>query len=506
MSLSKYINLAVCLLLLLAADAAMGQKTSLLTLNSSGTGSSNGNSFAGNLSADDRYLVFMSSATDLVPNVMTTIDNIYVRDLRTGSNVLVSVNSAGTDGGNGGSYQSSITPDGRFVLFVSDATDLVPGDDNNAPDIFVRDLTAGTTTRVEYLDASHANSSPGVPHISPDGRFVVFTSSVKLLAFDNNDTDDIYVHDMVTGVTSLVSVSRLRRRSGNQYSYNPQLSADGRYVVFESYASDLVYNDANGTGDVFVRDLLTGTTRIVSENYAGTGSGFGGQSYRAKISADGRFVAFTSGARNLVADYPVMPANVGNVYIRDMASNTTSLVSVNNAGTGGGNYTSVNPVISANGRFVAFLSGASDLVPVDTNNQEDLFVRDLLTGTTVSPTVLIPEPTNLDSHLFINVTISNSGRFLIYSRALNDGPNRTKDIVLHDLIAGTTTLVSANRAGTGGGDRDSINNAISSDERSIFFTSGASNLVANDGNDKFDIFVYRLKRPAASRAATSSPF
>lgn len=495
MRLLKLTNLGIFILLLLTASAAMGQKTSLLTLNSSGTGGSNGNSFAGNLTPDGRYLVFMSSATDLVPFVTSPLDNIYVRDLQTGLNTLVSVNSAGTDGGNARSYFCSMTPNGRFVLFVSDASNLVPNDDNAVPDIFVRDLTAGTTTRVEFIDASHVHNNFALPQISPDGRFVVFSSPAKILGNDANNSEDIFVHDMAMGATSLVSVNRLRRRSGNRSSTNPQLSADGRYVLFESDASDLVDNDNNGAGDVFVRDLLTGTTRLASANYAGTGSAIR-QSFRAKMSADGRFVVFTSTSNNLVPGYPNLPNDVGNVYLRDMASNTTRLVSVNSTGTGGGDLTSGSPVISANGRFVVFLSAARNLVSNDNNNQTDLFVRDMLTGTTVSPTILIPQPTNLDYYLFLGVTISNSGRFLAYSRALNSEPNRTKDIILHDLVAGTMTLVTANLTGTGGGNRDSIINSISNDERSLFFTSGADNLVPNDANNSFDIFVYRLRQSA----------
>ena len=191
--------------------------------------------------------------------------------------------------------------------------------------------------------------------------------------------------------TVLVSVNTAGTAGGSYF--DPVISANGRFVTFVSFASDLVTNDTNDTNgmlDVFVRDLKTGSTGLVSVNSAGTGSGNGASDLPA-ISADGRFVAFRSGASDLVANDT---NRTFDVFVRDLKTGTTTLVSVNSAGTGSGNGSSGSaiargeeiaapPVISADGRFVAFVSFARDLVDNDTNgNQSDVFVRDLKTGTT----------------------------------------------------------------------------------------------------------------------------
>ena len=183
-------------------------------------------------------------------------------------------------------------------------------------------------------------------------------------------------------VTRLVSINRFGTGSGNGFSpaNPPTISADGRFVAFASLASDLVANDTNGANDVFVRDLQLGTTTVVSINRFGTGSG-NGSSSGARISLDGRFVAFASLASDLVANDT--NGATGDVFVRDLQLGTTSLASVNRFGTGSGNNVSSDgvPAISADGRFLAFQSVASDLVANDTNGATvDVFVRDLQRG------------------------------------------------------------------------------------------------------------------------------
>src|SRR5262249_34006220 len=204
---------------------------------------------------------------------------------------------------------------GRYVVFRSTATDLVSNDYNQAPDLFVRDVLAGDTILVSRRDPNRPSLTPGGSSnvgsfngsppsaISADGRFVAFTSSaVNLVPNDTNNASDVFVRDVQAGPTTLVSATP-PGASGNGYSDAPVMTADGRYVAFESYASDLVPNDTNNASDVFVRDLQTGTTTLVST------SPFG--SFQPVISADGRYVAFQ-------AD--------GELFLRDFQTGTTTLV------------------------------------------------------------------------------------------------------------------------------------------------------------------------------------
>ena len=433
--------------------------------------------------------------------------------------VLVSVNTAGTAGGN--YFDPVVSANGRFVAFVSFASDLVTNDtnDTNATlDIFVRDLKTGTTSLVSVNSAGtgSGNRASDLPAISADGRFVAFRSAASdLVANDTNRTFDVFVRDLKTGTTTLVSVNSAGTGSGNESSGSaiargeeiaapPVISADGRFVAFVSFARDLVDNDTNGNqSDVFVRDLKTGTTTLVSVNSAGTGSG-GGTSYAPVISADGRFVAFLSNAADLVA---ADDSNVTfDVFVRDLKTRTTTLASVNSAGTRSGGGTA--PVISADGRFVAFLSDASDLVANDINGAfTDVFVRDLRTGTTTLVSVNKAGTSSwaADSSA---AAMSADGRFVTFVSDASDlvtiDTNRRQDVFVRDLQTGTTTLVSVNSVGTGSGDSLSFGPAISPDGRFVAFVSSASDLVTNDSNRTFDVFLRDLKTATTTLVSVNS--
>jgi Tol biopolymer transport system component len=273
-----------------------------------------------------------------------------------------------------------MSADGRFVAFVSQARDLA-ANATGGPNVFVRDLQMETTTLVSvnrFGTAPGNHRSRTAPQISADGRFVAFNSEASDLTVNdtNGNIFDVFVRDLQTGTTTLVSVNRFGTGSGNRGSAGFHITADGRFVAFYSAASDLTPNDTNGSGlDVFVRDLQMGTTRMVSINRFGTGPGNSGSDSPA-ISADGRFVAFISGASDLTANDT--NGNMQDVFVRDLRMGTTALLSINRLGTGSGNGDSSNPpVISADGRFVAFRSRASDLVTTtDINGSEvDIFVR-----------------------------------------------------------------------------------------------------------------------------------
>jgi len=279
-----------------------------------------------------------------------------------------------------GSY-SSVSADGRYVAFYTTASNLVPGDTNGTFDVFVRDRLTGTVDRVSIAsDGTQGNGDSVWPAISADGRYVAFHSHASnLVPGDTNQTWDVFVHDRVTGATERVSVA-----SGGVevfgISLSPAISADGRYVAFHSGAPNLVPDDPiEGSYDVLVHDRVTGTTERISVGIGGVPPD--ADSYHPAISSDGRYVAFYSFASNLVAGADANGANTSDVYVRDRMTGTTERVSVASDGTQG-NKESLWPSISADGRYVVFYSNASNLVPWDTNGSYDVFLRDLVTGTT----------------------------------------------------------------------------------------------------------------------------
>ncbi|MEG4349125.1 calcium-binding protein [Microcoleus sp. LAD1_D3] len=413
----------------------------------------------------------------------------------------VSVDSAGNQANQSPSVFSdpSISSDGRFVAFGSPASNLVPGDTNASSDVFVHDTLANTTTSVSVDSAGNqANNYSFSPSVSADGRFVAFESgATNLVPGDTNNTNDIFVRDLLTNTTTHVSVDSAGNQ-GNSLSGNPSISADGRFVAFFSYATNLVPGDTNNSGHIFMRDLLMNTTTRVSIDSAGNQANkYSGD---PSISANGRFVAFWSEATNLV---PGDTNNSGDIFVRDLLMNTTTRVSVDSAGnqakkefydpslsTGG----SFSPSISADGRFVAFWSGATNLVPGDTNNNADIFVRDTLANTTTR--VSVDSAGNQANDYSFDLSISADGRFVAFgSSASNLVPgdtNNNADIFVRDLLTNTTTRVSVNSAGNQG-NNGSFESSISADGQRVAFSSEASNLVPGDTNFTFnsrlDVFV-----------------
>ena len=354
---------------------ATGQVTERVSIDSGGA-AGNDSSLYPSISADARFVAFWSWATNLVNGDTNGRIDVFVHDRQTGATERVSLGPGGTQG-NGDSHYPSISADGRYVAFWSYATNLVSGDTNTAMDIFVRDRQSGTTERVS-LDSSgvQGNRESLDPSISADGRYVAFRSYAdNLVSGDANGVQDAFVRDRLSSTTERVSLDSLGTQ-GNGDSFEPSISADGRYVAFQSFSTNLVSGDTNGQTDVFVRDRQSGTTERVSVDSVGTqGNGF---SYWHSISADGRYVAFRSYADNLVSgDTNGQP----DVFVHDRQNGTTERASVGSGGVQG-NGISYFASISADGRYVAFASEASDLVSGDTNGQPDVFVRDRRNGTT----------------------------------------------------------------------------------------------------------------------------
>ena len=333
--------------------------------------------FEGAVSDDGRFVVFASGASNLVAGDANSQTDVFVRDRMLGTTQRVSVGLGGGDA-NGSSAQPSITADGRFVAFVSSASNLIESDTNSAADAFVANLQDGSIERVatsvarcqiaangtrvaldvsssiyvydrEQRTTERVNEYPAgtvLPgsqfgRISADGKFVVFASAGR-----------IYRHELETSTTVLVSVSTTGMPS---YGYIASVSANGRYVAFDSGASDLVENDTNGVEDVFVRDMDLGTTRRVSVSAAGEQNALPSQG--PYISSDGQRVVFTGEHDG---------GGWGNVSLWDSSASTTRVV--------GPGVANAVESISANGRWATFSSATSNLVPNDTNGTYDLFV------------------------------------------------------------------------------------------------------------------------------------
>jgi len=332
------------------------------------------------VSADGRFVAFASDAPDLVPNNANNRD-IFLHDRATGATELISV---ALDGGeaDGPSLFPAVSADGRYVVFESQADDLVPGDENHFADIFVRDRQMGTTRRVNLApDGSEANDDSLTPSISADGRYVSFTAqATNLVSNDGNHARDVFLVDLTNGATELVSVASDGGQgnvdSGGLGAGGARISADGRYLVFGSFASTLVPNDNNNADDIFVRDRVAHTIERISVSTGGA-EGNGHSMYGA-ISADGRYVAYYSAANTLVADdHNGMP----DVFFRDRQTGQTTRVSGGTVGAEA-NGASRFPAISGAGNFVAYHSDATNLVPNDGNGSTDIFKFDTQSATT----------------------------------------------------------------------------------------------------------------------------
>jgi Tol biopolymer transport system component len=326
------------------------------------------------ISADGRFVAFGSEASNLVPADLNNAPDVFLHDRATGVTVLVSVDSSGAQG-NFYSHDPAISADGRVVAFYSHATNLVAGDTNGFDDVFVHDCASGLTELASIDSAGvHGNYFSRFPAITPDGNLIAFSSgSTNLVLGDNNAQEDVFVHDRTTGVTERVSVDSAGVE-GDDFSRRPSISADGRFVSFESKATNLVAGDTNHWSDIFVHDRATGITERV--NVDSSGSQADQPSDAASLSDDGNVVAFTSQATNLV------PGDLNQHYdafVHDRTTGVTERVSVDETGAegnGDSGGSGTPPRLSRDGRYVAFESAASNLVANDTNGWEDVFVRD----------------------------------------------------------------------------------------------------------------------------------
>ena len=365
----------------LAADVLAGpspQRTVRVRL--AAGGDPDGRSTSPSLSADARRLAFASTATNLVDSADANghVSDVFVYDQGSGAISLISTAADGK-AADGPSSEPVLSGDGAAVAFTSRARNLVAGDANGASDVFVRSA-AGLVRASVATGGAEADAGSSQPDLSADGGRVVFTSSADdLVADDTNDHDDVFVRDLSTGTTALVSATPEGGVASGDSSA-PAISPDGRFVTFSSKAEDLVARDHNGRADVFLRDLTTRRTYLVSVGRGGRGQNHalpGGRPLTSDVSRDGRFVVFESSATNLVAHDR---NNATDVFLRDRANGRTRRVSLSITNEEGGRA-SILPTITPDGRFVAFASRADDLVPESAYGL-DVFVRDVRRNTT----------------------------------------------------------------------------------------------------------------------------
>lgn len=394
------------------------------------------------ISTDGRYVAFNTDTNNLVPEDSNSTSDILVFDRLTGKTERVSISATGVEG-NGYSSHPSLSGDGRYVSFTSNANNLVPGDTNDRSDIFVFDRTARSIDRVSVDNAGvEGNGDSAFSSISNDGRYVAFTSNASnLVPGDTNNRFDIFVYDRLTATIERVSVSD-EGSEGNNNSLNPSMSGDGRYVAFYSNASNLVPGDTNNQFDVFVYDRSTATIERVSVSDAGT-EGNGG-SFNPSISGDGRYVTFHSGAGNLV---PGDTNNQFDVFVHDRSTDMIQRVSVSDAGVEG-NSPSSHASLSADGRYVTFFSSANNLVTGDNNGTADTFVYDRTTESIerVSLSSIGVEGNGHSSFSFGSL-LSGDGRYVTFvSGASNlvpgDSDVTNQDVFVYDRSTDTNDSVT----------------------------------------------------------------
>jgi len=426
--------LALSAALALAANtgpAAAGE-TTRVSVGDGGTEASTGAQGSSAIDRAGRTVSFSSTAAGLVDGDANGVSDVFVRDRKLGVTQRVSVDSTGAEA-NDDSSTPALSANGQLVAFESDATNLVSGDLNGVRDIFVRDRKKRITTRVSVDSAgAEANGASSTAILGSNGRYVAFSSSAtNLVGGDGNGLSDVFVHDLKTGATTRVSVdaSGAEGNGDSVVASNGALSATGSLIPFQSKASNLVAGDTNGKTDAFVHDTKTGKTFLVSVDSDGNQAN--APSGAVTLSANGRLVAFTSTASNLVAgDTNGLP----DIFVHDLKTGVTTRVSVDSNGVEA-NGESLSASFSANGRYVAFVSVATNLVAGDTNHTPDVFVHDLKTGATTRVSVDGTGAQSNGPSLFS--ALSGNGRFVaLRSGATNlvtDDANGHDDIFVHDL-------------------------------------------------------------------------
>lgn len=419
-------------------------QTGEVTLISKATNGDQANNYSDSpsISADGRYVAFASPATNLVPGDVLTDYKIFVHDTQTGTTSIATSNFDGDILGGYPEYGNSnyMSADGRYISFHSGDTNLVTGDTNGVWDVFVKDMQAGTLVRASTDSAGiEGNAGSSEPAISADGRHVAFVSyATNLVTGDTNADGDIFVKDLQTGQTIRVSTSTGGGQvSGHNFYWPPTISADGRYVVFDSDSTSLVANDTNALEDFFIKDTQTDITRRVTTSSAGVEANDDSQVDDAslEVSADGRFVLFASYASNLVPG----DTNAGqDVFLKDMATGDVSRISTSSLGVEGDSGGFTSDSMSADGRYITFMSDSTNLVEGETNGTISIFMR-------ANPFALFLQDEDLSDTTLAAGSTSGS---VLSAATKNGSPIDPTDYVLSISDDGGLTGVTINADGT----------------------------------------------------------
>ncbi len=440
---------------------------------------------------------FASRSTNLDPGDTDTITDAYVRNTGSGDTVLASLAPTGTPlNANGDSRDPSISADGRYVAFTSGATNIDPAATNNRSDIFVLDTQTGDielASREDGVNGAEGDGSSGLPSISADGRFVAFESDAQNFTADNDSGDqDIFVRDLVNDTTSLVSLDSSDQDVGG-YPTDPSISGDGSRVAFGTYDS-YHPDDGNVHSDIYVRDLNTDTTLIASRpDGAGNLTG-SDESYFPEISDDGSSVVFESDADNLTG-----PTTFQQIVVRNIDLNTTTVASRADGAAGAiGIRDSRRASISSDGSVVAFHTDSSNLDPDDPTSNSSVFVRDLDSHeTTLASRASDQTPAIGNAE---NASISGDGTYVVFRSDANNldpaSSDTRPDLYLRDLLAGTTVMISraTGAAGAEGNNTDD-NPAVSKFGRFVAFDSFSTNLDPADDDSQRDVYLREALAP-----------
>ena len=440
------------------------------------------------ISGDGNYIVFNSSSTLLLPRV-TTAGNIFLYDVQSHQvvwNVTDTDNSAG-NGGNGGCRYPRISNDGRYIVFQSFASDLVAGDDNGKRDLFLRGTQRGDP--VLRIDARYSTSHlfPTDSSISDDGRYVVFDSELDdLVPNDTNGVTDVFIYDKNDGSISRLNVGGVE---GTLAKFGSHISGDGNYITYLSGATPAQQR-------VYRYNRVDDSAEEISLNSAG--ETLNDENREAQMSFNGDLIVFTTRATNVT---PFDTNEKLDIVIRDRNNNSTDIISGHTPRSNDSSGDIVS--LSADGRYVAFSSKTTNLIADHNNNKRDIFVKDRRTG--FIERVSISSSGDQGSSDSNNPSISDDGRFVVFesfSAFISADTNAKIDIYLHDRLNHITQIISKNGATESNG--HSIRASISATGRYVVFKSEADNLVSGDSNNKTDVFIKDLITDSIERVSVAS--
>jgi hypothetical protein len=524
--------------------------TKLVTVDVTANASGNADSFPNAVSPDGRYVLFESSASNLVAGAANGVKNIYIREMSSGLTTLVSIGTNGVPA-DADSREASMTPDGRFVAFVSAASNLVPNDTNGIPDVYIRDISSGTTALVTVGAASSTNigqfttpltagSSSEWPTISANGRYVVFYSTAINLVPGQTNIGDIFIRDLSNSATLWVS-SNADSIFPATVNPNYSMTPDARYIAFYStqgsstnaglspqngaifryaLASDVTEMVAtNGcvgvTGDPDERPLDISTNgQIITFLQANLSNSSSVQIWNAqsstsllvsggstnehcdfpRLDATGRYVAFLSDESTLATNSD----NSSHLYLRDTVSGDVQLVDVSPSGTLPFSSPSTQPSFAAIGNLIFWCAPDGNLVI--SPGKFDVFGRNLSTAKTEMISTTAPSLGSLTGFGVSGLTpgsVSSNGTLVAFESDADglvpSDTNGLRDIYVHNMLTRSNTLVSVSLNGTTSGSGSSFSPAMDASGRYVIFASNATNLVANDTNGVTDIFIRDLQ-------------